>query len=427
MTEAFLHYVWQFQYFDKRDLATETGELVEVFNPGLLNADAGPDFLNARVRIGGIDWIGNVEIHIQASGWRDHKHDSDPAYDNVILHVVWTNDWTVVRRDGSTLPVISLDKRIAKSLILKYTDLISTVATIPCASQYPSVDKVRRLSMMDRALVHRLEKKSDTVIAVLNKTNHDWEETLYQLLCANFGFKVNTEPFRQLACALPLRIVWKHSTNLVQIEALLFGLAGILQSNYRDGYFLLLRREFEWLERKYNLGDRKLNPAQWRFLRLRPANFPTLRIAQLAVVLHHHPRLFSRLLEIRDIKTLRSIFAVEQSEFWLRHYRFGLRQNKAVSPMGAESIDNIIVNTVVPVLAAYGKVMDEQHWLERCIAFLKRIPGEQNSITRKWRDLGEASETAFDSQALIELYNDFCYHRRCLNCTIGAMLVKPGS
>ena len=427
MTEAFLHYVWQFQYFDKRDLATDTGDHVEVFNPGLLNSDGGPDFLNARVRVGGIDWIGNVEIHLKASGWRDHRHDSDPAYDNVILHVVLTNDWTVVRRDGSTLPVISLDKRIAKSLIIKYTELISTVATIPCASQYPSVDKVRRLSMMDRALLQRLEKKSDAVMAVWSKTNHDWEETLYQLLSANFGFKVNTEPFRQLACTLPLRILWKHSTNLLQIEALLFGLAGILQANHRDAYFLLLRREFEWLERKYRFADRKLNPAQWRFLRLRPANFPTLRIAQLAAVLHRHPRLFSRLLEIRELKTLRSIFAVEQSEFWLRHYRFGLRQTKTVSSMGVESIDNIIVNTVVPVLVAYGRVVDEPHWMERCIAFLKGIPGEQNSITRKWRDLGESVETAFDSQAMIELYNDFCYNKRCLSCAIGSMLVKPSN
>lgn len=427
MTEAFLHYVWQFQYFDKRQLMTESGDAVEVFNPGTLNRDAGPDFLNARIRIGNMHWIGNVEIHIRASGWRDHKHDDDAAYDNVILHVVWMSDWTVVRKDESLLPVITLNKRIDQSLIFKYTDLVSTLAAIPCAAQYASVDRVRRVGMMDRALVQRLEKKSGSVLDVWDKTNHDWDETVYQLLCANFGFKVNTDPFRQLGRALPFRIVLKHSTNLLHVEALLFGQAGLLQGKNRDEYFRSLKQEFDLLERKYSLREGRLNPAQWRFLRLRPANFPTLRLAQLAGILHRHPRVFSRLQEVTDLKTLRSIFAVKQSEFWLRHYRFGLPQTKEIPVMGTESIDNIIVNTVVPVLVAYGRVMDEPRWMERCAAFLKRIPGEQNSIIRKWRALGETSETAFDSQALIELYNDFCYHKRCLSCNVGYQLIKPGT
>lgn len=426
MTEAFLHYVWQFQYFDKRSLLTEGGEPVEVFNPGMLNKDAGPDFLNARVRIGAIDWIGNVEIHLRASGWRDHGHDSDPAYDNVILHVVWINDWPVVRKDGSTLPAVALMGRIERSLILRYTDLVSTIAAIPCATRYRSVDKLVRINMIDRAVVRRLEKKSAAVLETWNKTSQNWEETLYQMLFANFGFKVNTAPFQLLARALPFRIVLKHSANLLQVEALLFGQAGLLDNNYRDSYFLSLKREFSLLDRKYNLAGRKLNPAQWRFLRLRPSNFPTLRMAQLAAFLHNNPRIFSILQETTDLKALQSIFALEQSEYWLRHYRFGVRQSKVVPHMGIDSINNIVVNTVVPVLVAYGRVVGEPHWMERSIDFLKRMPGEQNAITRKWNDLGETTTSAFDSQALIELYREFCLKRRCLDCAIGSSLVKPG-
>jgi hypothetical protein len=425
MTESFLHYVWQFQYFDKKDLATIRGEPVQVFSPGVLNHHAGPDFLNARIRIGEMEWIGNVEIHIHASEWRHHHHDQDHAYDNVVLHVVWKCDWDVTRRDGSLLPAIELRRRVDKSLILKYTKLISSSDTIPCASRYPLVDRLIRHSMMDRTLVQRLEKKAGTVLGIWRQANNDWEETFYQVLCANFGFKVNTEPLQQLARALPFRIVLKHCNSLLHIEALLFGQGGFLDSNFRESYFLLLKREYELLETKYRLKEKKLNAAQWRFLRLRPANFPTLRLAQLASVFHHHPRIFSLLLETNDVKALRSIFAVTQSAFWLQHYRFGLRQKTMISPMGTMSIDNIIVNSVVPVLVAYGRAADEQQWVDKSIALLKQMPAEQNAVTRKWNALGESIDTAFDSQALIELYREFCLKRRCLSCSIGSSLVNP--
>jgi Protein of unknown function (DUF2851) len=425
MTESFLHYVWQSQYFDKKDLVTVNGEPVSVFSPGILNHNAGPDFLHARIRIGDMEWVGSVEIHIKASGWRDHKHDQDRAYDNVILHVVWKSDWSVIRTDGSLLPAIELMKRVNEDLILKYTRLLSNLETIPCSSWYGSVDEIIKHDMMDKTLIQRLELKARAVVDNWHRNNGDWEETLYQIVCGNFGFKVNTEPLQQLARSLPFKIVLKHSENITQMEALLFGQAGFLEYDYPESYYLLLKREYAILDNKYDLRKTRMSVARWRFLRLRPANFPTLRLAQLASLFCDHPRIFSKTLEASRVNELRSIFAVGQSEFWQHHYRFDLRQETQVPKMGTMSIDNIIINTVVPLLVAYGKVTDDQKWTNRAMTFLAGIPAEQNAITRKWEALGESVTTAFDSQALIELYNKFCQKRRCLNCSIGSSLVNP--
>lgn len=278
--------------------------------------------------------------------------------------------------------------------------------------------------MMERAAMLRLEEKAATGRATWERCANDWEETLYQLLCRSFGFKVNADPMEQLGRALPFKLILKHSGNLLQVEALLFGTAGFLNAGYRDTYFLRLKQEYEWLEKKHSLSSRKLKPSQWRFLRMRPANFPTLRLAQLAAVLHHHPRIFSIVRDASHLKALRSIFVVQQSDFWLQHYRFGLRQSKTIAPMGNASIDNIIVNAIVPLLAAYGRTMDETVQIEKAIAFLKAIPAEENAITRKWSALGDPAGSAFDSQAQLGLYQIFCRARRCLDCSIGSFIVN---
>lgn len=424
MTESFVQYVWQFQYYDRRELRTTSGDAVEVFDPGTPNHDSGPDFLNARIRIGDIEWIGNVEVHGNASGWREHRHDQDPAYDNVILHVVWSFNHAAVRQDGSPLPTVVLGARVDRGMILRYTKLLATRSTIPCAARYGVIDAETRRTMMKRAGMLRLEEKAEIGRALWERCNNDWEETLYQLLCRSFGFKVNAEPMEQLARALPFRLILKHSSNLLHVEALLFGVAGFLDTGYRDTYFLRLKQEYQWLEKKYGLETRKLKASQWRFLRMRPANFPTLRLAQLAAALHHHPRIFSTVRDASHLKTLRSIFVAPQSDFWLRHYRFGLRQSKTIAPMGNASIDNIIVNAIVPLLAAYGRTMDEPFQVDKAVALLKAIPAEQNTVTRKWTALGDPAGSAFDSQAQIGLYQIFCRSRRCLDCSIGSFIVK---
>lgn len=427
MNESFLHYVWQFQYFNKQNLSTETGDAIQIIKTGSLNTNAGPDFMNARIRIGEMEWVGNVEIHINSSAWYEHKHDLDQAYENVVLHVVWKNDKPVKRNDQTLMPTLELKDRVDEKMLLNFRKLVNSPESIPCERNFARVSELIKLSMMERALVQRLQSKASIVLETWNRTINNWEETCYRLLAKNFGFKVNAEPFSQLAATLPYRILLKHSDKLVQIEALLFGQAGFLDKHYDDPYYKVLSREYSLLCNKYQLSDSKMNKAQWKFLRLRPANFPTVRLAQLASLLFHNKNLFSKILSATSFKAVYNLFTIRQSEYWTHHYQFSQHAKEGEAGLGDESIYNIIVNSVVPLLTAYGKFNDEQTFIDRSVEFLQQIPSEKNSITKKWNHLGMESKTSFDSQALIELYNNFCLKRRCLMCTIGSSLIKPVS
>ena len=425
MSESFLHYIWQFQYFDKSDLVTTEGEELQVFNPGNRNGHAGPDFFNARVKIGNMEWVGSAEIHINASGWSEHKHDADPAYENVVLHVVWKNDKPVKRNDNTLIPTLELKNRVDEKLLLGYKKLINSPEPIPCSLSFASVNDLIKLSMLDKALLQRLEAKAEMVSGMLQRNNNDWEETLYQLLCKNFGFKVNAEPFLQLAKALPYKILLKHADKLLQLEAFLFGQAGFLEGSNEDEYYQLLKREYSLLSQKYQLAEKALSKAQWRFLRLRPANFPTIRLAQLAMLIHQQKNIFSKIIEIDSPKALKAIFGIKQSDYWLNHFQFFKKAKEDVAPLGETSIDNILINTVVPLLAAYSKTKDDQVLLDRAVDILQNLSAEANTIPRQWTSVGLKSKTAFDSQALIELCNNYCLKRKCLECNIGSSLVKP--
>ncbi len=423
MTETFLHYLWQFQYFDKKELCTSEGEPLQVFQPGLKNTHAGPDFSNAKITIGSLEWRGSVELHIKASGWNDHRHGDDAAYEKVILHVVWENDKPILRTDGSVMPTLELKNRVDLKLWDRYKKLFTSPEVIPCAGSWHSVDHLLKLSMLDKALAQRLESKAKFVIAMLDSNQGDWEETCYQLMCKNFGFKVNTDPFLQLAQTLPYKILLRHIHQPHQVEALLFGHAGFLEKVKKDEYTQVLIREHKLLAKKYRLEDRQLHPSQWRFLRLRPANFPTVRLAQPAEILGQIKNLYGFMLETTGSDLYRGL-DVDQSAYWKSHYQFGKKAARVPS-LGKASIQNIIINTVVPLLAAYSITHDDQYFMDRAIAWLQHIPAEKNKITRQWADLGFAVKTAFDSQALIELYNAFCQKRRCLECTIGSSLIRP--
>ena len=425
MQESFLHYIWQHQYFDKQNLRTAQDEDILILHPGNRNTHAGPDFFNARIKIDGIEWVGSVEIHINASGWTQHRHHSDAAYENVVLHVVWKNDKPARRGDQTILSTIELKNRVDEQLLIKCNSLINSPEALPCSGILIHVPEVIKISMLDSALLHRLESKAGVVLEMLQRNNNDWEETCYQLLCKNFGFKVNTDPFLQLARSLPYKILLKHADNLLQMEALLFGQAGFLEEKQEDAYYDLLRREHSVLSHKYQLSEKKLNKAQWRFLRLRPANFPTIRIAQLAALLHRRKNIFSSIVSCPGPRELKAIFITRQSEYWLHHYQFFKAVPGEIPGLGETSTDNIIINTVAPMLTAYGKARDEQIFIDRAMDVLSNVSAESNSITRQWNALGMNVRTAFDSQALIGLHNDFCLRRRCLDCKIGATLVKP--
>ena len=418
MTESFLHYIWQFQYFGKENLSTSAGEALQIFQPGFRNANAGPDFSEAKIKIDSLEWRGSVEIHIKASGWNDHHHGDDQAYENVILHVVWENDKPIKRTDGTVMPTLELKNRVSLVLWNRYKKLFTSVESIPCSNHWPKVSALVKLSMLEKTVVQRLELKAQGVMDILAKNHNDWEETCYHVLFKNFGFKVNAEPMLQLACSLPFKILLKHPA---QLEALLFGQAGFLEKAKADEYVIELKREYELLKNKYNLTNKMMNKAQWKFLRLRPGNFPTVRLAQAAALFRSHQNLFSKILETTDYKGL---LTIEKSAYWQQHYQFGKKSKAKVPGIGKTSIDNILINTIAPLLTAYGKVHDDESYIERAVALLQGVPAENNKITREWAQLSYKVNSAFDSQGLIELYNNFCLKRRCLECAVGSTIIQ---
>jgi hypothetical protein len=424
VTESFLHYLWQFQYFDKHSLATHAGEAVQVFHPGIRNTHAGPDFSDARILIGALEWRGSVEIHIQSSGWLEHRHSDDAAYEKVILHVVWENDKPIVRSDGSLMPTLELKNRVDLTLWGSYKKLITGGDGIPCSGMWNHVNDVVKLSMFDKVVIQRLEHKAQFAIGLLKDNLGDWEETTYQLLMKNFGFKVNADSFLQLARSIPFKLIHKHRDHPAQVEALLFGQAGFLDDLQHDDYAYRLSHEYTLLGKKYSLLDRKMHASQWRFLRMRPANFPTVRLAQVAAVLIRQAILFSELHTSASVSELSRKLMVPQSAYWQHHYQPG-KPAAHVPMLGKTSAHNIIINTLVPLLVAYSLTHDDPVYMDRAINVLQQLPAEKNSITRHWSSLGQDITSSFDSQACIELYNAYCLKKRCLECAVGASLIKP--
>jgi hypothetical protein len=425
MSESFLHYIWQFQYFTKNSLLTNAGEPVHIFDPGIKNSNAGPDFLNARIKLGEIQWVGNVEIHIDASGWIQHSHQHDEGYDNVILHVVWKNDIPIRRRDGTLLPAIEIGDRVDDQLLVQYKNLINSLDDIPCASTIKRIKAVVLFSTLDKMMLTRLENKAREVLSYVEKNRGDWDETCYQLVAKNFGFKVNAEPFFQLATGVPYKMLMKHSDKPEQVEAILFGVAGFIdEEEGDDDYFWLLKREYNVLRQKYRLDHKMMRKIQWKFLRLRPANFPTLRIAQFAACISVGRNFFPSFLEM-SFEELKAFFKGSPSSYWENHFHFSKISGDKSGEMGETSAENILINTVAPVLAAFSIYKDEGRFMDKAIDILHKCHTEENKITRIWQDLSIKSKDAFDSQALLELYNNYCSRRRCLDCNIGASLVKP--
>ncbi|ARK11233.1 DUF2851 family protein [Fibrella sp. ES10-3-2-2] len=424
--EEFLYFVWQFQYIAAGTLTTTDGELVEVLHPGFRNHNAGPDFLNARLRIAGVDWVGTVEAHVKTSDWLVHRHQNDRAYDNVILHIVWQHDLPVPRPDGTHLPTLELAPLTPGTLLTKYQDLTQGADAIPCAGQFRMVKPLRQTAMLDTALMQRLERKADLVRAVYEASGNDWEETAYRLLATYLGSKVNAEPMEQLARALPVRMLHKHRNSLMQLEALLFGTAGLLTepADKDDEYVGTLRREYQFLATKYGLTDKQLPTHIWKWGKLRPAGFPTMRLAQLARLVQEHGSLFSVLIDNTDAPTLLKALQVMPSDYWQTHYRFGNAANKVSSSLGGATAEGLLVNTAAPLVAAYARHKDVPDLLDRAVSLLEQLPAEDNRITRLWDVIGLNVRNAFDSQAAIELYNEFCTPKRCLSCQIGIALVR---
>lgn len=423
--EAFLHYIWQFQYFNKTGLKTTEGEDIQILSLGFPNSNSGPDFQQSRLNINSIEWYGHVEIHYKSSDWISHSHSRDPAYNNVILHVVWEADASPQRADGTTLPTLTLSGRVEKELIAKYEALLKNPISLPCSSHLPHVERIYISSMKDRCLVERLEEKSTEILKIFSSTKNNWEETAYQWLGKCFGFKVNSEPFQKLCEILPYDLLKKYKNNSLQTEALLFGVSGLLDKEFASDYPLQLKKEFEYLKHKHIIG-KSLNLSEWKFLRLRPHNFPTLRLAQFAAFLIVCKDLFDFVFKTPHSSSHFSLFAAPSHPFWNNHYVWEKKASQAKNEvqMGTSSIENLLMNGIFPLRFAHAHFLGNEDLKNDIAESFRQLKAEKNHILTYFDEFENMEiKTAYDSQSLLQLYKRYCDKKKCLSCHIGHQIL----
>lgn len=416
--------------FPPKPLRTTEGDSVEVIDCGLSNSNAGPDFFNAKVRIGGIMWVGNVEIHDNADDWYRHGHDKDKAYDNVVLHVVGKTGMDTTTSNGRKVPQMQLD--VPRHITENYRKLLSTEHYPPCHTLIPSLDRITVSSWMNALQAERLERKTRDIMMRVERCNGSWEDALFVTMARNYGFGVNSDAFEAWAYNVPLQSAAHHRDDLFQIEALFMGQAGLLNPDtvperYREdagkeGYMQKLSDEYRFLAHKFNLTP--MDASVWRFLRMRPQNFPHIRISQLANLYHSRRSDLSRLAECADAEQARSILSTKVSPYWETHYTFGSTSCKTGKTISASSLDLLVINTAVPMLFAYGRHRHDEAMCGRAVDILAELKPENNHITRAWRQCGLDVGNAGDSQALIQLKNEYCDKRDCLRCRIGYKFLK---
>ena len=418
--EELLHYVWKHKIFPLNELTTTTGQRLEIIDTGLSNRDAGPDFFNAKIKLDGVLWVGNIEIHTHSSDWFKHGHHQNPVYDNVILHVTTHIDAEVHRSNGESIPQMQLTcpEHIRENL----KELSSTDKYPTCYRIIPSLSKLTIHSWMSALQMERFEQKNAHLIERLRFCNNHWEDAFFITLARNFGFSLNADAFEEWAKHIPLRAIDKHRDNLFQVEAFFFGQAGILGDIDGDEYYLKLKREYEYLAHKFELNP--MDVTRWRFLRLRPNNFPHVRIAQLANLYHRSYGLLSQLMEKETIKEVRDLLRGGTSEYWLNHYTFGGCSPSFPKTLSDSSLNLIIINTIVPFLYAYGIHRGKEKLCSRATAFLEGLKPENNYIIRMWSECGLKVSHAGDSQALIQLKKEYCDKKKCLYCRIGYEYLK---
>ena len=414
MKEEFIYYLWENRLLSK-DLSTVDGEDVTVVSVGVRNYDSGPDFLDARIKIGGTLWVGHVEMHVNSSDWFKHGHQDDDAYRNVVLHVVYRND-----NEQLAIPTVEIAGKFDEAIYDKYSVFVKSRRWVPCEKLIGGMQQFTWLSWLERIVVERVENEVKDVYAKLVANKFDWEETLYQRVMRYLGLKVNNEAFERLAMLLPLRILRKHHDNPLQLEAMFFGCAGFLEGNFTETYPVLLQREFKILKSKFNLS---VMPTQyWKFLRLRPPNFPTIRLAQMASIVHRHGSLFSKLLITNDLYLMRSLFNVEVNEYWDTHFQFERPSKDIKKSLGVTAVDVLIINAVIPVLFCYGIYHDNQDIKNWSLGLLNMMEPEDNVIIRNYRKMGINVQNAQQTQALLHLYNNYCKKRKCLKCRVFSAL-----
>jgi len=421
--EDFLQLGWKTGIFLQSDFVLTDGRKVEIINKGTHNLHGGPDFSQGKIRIEDTIWAGNIEFHVKSSDWEKHGHSNDSAYNNVILHVVWEHDLEIKAPDGSLIPCLELKNYIPKNQLNNYFSLIESLHEIPCQERIRQVDSLTVHNMLQRAVVNRIERKSERIAKILSESQNDWQKAFFVSLFRNFGFKTNQVAFEELASRIPVKVFDTLKDKPLTSEALLLGSSGLLQLEKNpDPYIQSLLSEYEFLQHKY-----KLNPMPvelWKFSKLRPHNIPFVRMAQLASLLNRNSHLFSRILEAENVKELISLFSSKISEYWIAHYKPGIIGKIQNSNLSKDAIDLIIVNTCVPIVFMFGRESGNNEYCEKALAWLEAIKPENNSIISYWKSIGIKPQNCYESQGLLELKEVFCQNKKCLDCQIGFSILN---
>jgi len=423
MTEAFLHYVWQNGFINKKQLLTEQKQPVKIIKPGLLNPDAGPDFLEAHIMIDDILWVGNVEIHKRSSDWYVHGHEKDSGYDNIILHVVFEDDMPVFDKNNRQIPTLVLSKYVSKAVLKNYNKLLKNKSILRCQNNLHAVDSFVITQFKYKLFIERLEDKNEIIKRLLRETNNDWEEIFYRTLLKYIGGAVNKDAFDLLGRLLPYRIFKRYRNELIKLEALLFGVAGLLRDDKQDTYYQLLKREFEFLRNKHSLEI--LSEGAVKFHRLRPPGFPTVRLAQFAGLCYQSQHLFERLMAVQNPEEAYEILYATASKYWDTHYTFEKTVKARKKTLGQAFMDVILINVVVPLKFAYQKYTGQED-IESIFDFIEQIKPEKNKIVNIFVKLSMDVPDALATQAILQLNSKYCLPKRCLSCDVGHYIIKQG-
>lgn len=421
MKEDFLHYVWQYKKFDFSNLKTCAGDSVIIINSGQYLQLAGPDFFNAQIILNEQKWAGNVEIHVKSSDWYLHQHEKDSSYDNVILHVVWENDVPIFRKDNNEIPTLELKNYVSKEVLENYLKLKTQKSWIYCENQIKTIDDFALQNWQERLFFERLERKEIPILELLKETENDWEAVLFCMLAKNFGLNTNGEAFLKIAKSIPFSVIRKESFEIENLEALLFGMSDLITVNAEDNYTKDIQKRFDYCLQKYQF-QKKINPPV-QFFKHRPDNFPTIRLAQLAMLYHTHQNLFSKIMAVTKTDDFYRLFDISVSNYWQTHYQFDKESSEKKKKFSKSFVDLLIINTIVPIQFSYAKNQGKEI-TEVILNIMNSIQFEKNSIIEKFAFFGIKSKNAFETQSLLQLKNEYCNHSKCLQCAIGIQLLK---
>ena len=425
ISEKLLHHVWKNQWFAQEELKTVHKQSISILNQGFPHQDAGPDFKQAIVKIDGVTWAGNIEIHIHSSDWYKHRHQNDTKYHSVILHVVYEHDQDVFIEPCIPLPTLELQPLLSSQLLLRYCQLINNSLSLPCEAYIEKIHPLTIQSFFSRLTFDRLMRRQSQIFEILHTFSQDWEQVLFYILCQSFGFKTNAPAFEMLGKALPYKILKKHADSHLQVSALIFGQAGILEEELDDAYYQTLQNEYLYLKTKYKLIP--VDAKCWNLLRLRPHNFPCIRLAQLGAVIYNHHNLLTEITDPRNLNYFHNIFINKLHEYWKTHYHFGKTSRETEKIMGEKSFKLILINALIPFLYSYNTFIGNEKLQEYSIRLLELLPYEENHITRKYQHVKFCAKQASNSQALLELHHEYCEKKRCIDCVIGQKIVSSST